>query len=591
MSTSPVTPVTRARSTVWRVARRIVLDVSAADAVRSHAPQDVQARFCATLVDQWVRDGVTTAMVAPGSRSTPMALAMAACPDLRVEVFHDERSAAFAALGVGLAGGMPALLLCTSGTAATHFAGAVVEAGLGDVPMIVLTADRPPELRDVGAPQTIDQTKLYGDAVRWFHDPGVPVEATAGTWRALARHTITRSLGVRRGPVHLNLPFREPLVGDPGDLVDGSLGRLLVDQPSVRIGTLAMQLDRERGVIVAGRGVDDPVAVAALSQATGWPVLADPRSGCRGVAGAVTAFDSLLRHEGFADSHLPEVVVHLGEPPASKVLATWLSGSGAVQVRVTATDTWIDPAHTVTHRVVAPIGEFCKRLAGELRGAGGSDWVQRWSHVSGIADRELAEALDGDAATVLTEPLVSRIVSRLDDEVVVASSMPVRDLEWFGAPDQRAAVWSNRGANGIDGTVATAIGVAVATGRRTTVLLGDVALLHDATSLTALVRRSVDVRIVVVDNDGGGIFSFLPQASALSNERFEQLFGTPHGTDVVALAAAHGLPARTVATRAELEAALAEPGSQLVRVASDRSTNVGEHARLHAVVTGALRPD
>ncbi|MFN8023109.1 MAG: 2-succinyl-5-enolpyruvyl-6-hydroxy-3-cyclohexene-1-carboxylic-acid synthase [Acidimicrobiales bacterium] len=568
--------------------------MSVVDRARSHAPQDVQARFCATLVDQWVRDGVTVAMVAPGSRSTPMALAMAACPDLHVEVFHDERSAAFAALGAGLASGMPALLLCTSGTAATHFAGAVVEAGLSDVPMLVLTADRPPELRDVGAPQTIDQTKLYGDAVRWFHDPGVPVADTERTWRSLSRHALSRTLGVRRGPVHVNLPFREPLVGDAGELADGTLGRLVVDQPSVRIGTLAMQLDRERGVIVAGRGVDDPAAVGALSEATGWPVLADPRSGCRGISGAVTAFDSLLRHEGFADSHLPEVVVHLGEPPASKVLATWLSSSGAVQVRVTATDTWIDPAHTTTHRVVAPLGEFCKRLAGELRGAGGSDWVQRWSHVSAIADRELAGALDGDAGSdtgALTEPLVARVVSRLDDHVVVASSMPVRDLEWFGAPDQRATVWSNRGANGIDGTVATAIGVATVSGRRATVLVGDVALLHDASSLTALARRRAEVRVVVVDNDGGGIFSFLPQASALPGERFELLFGTPHGTDVVALAAAHGLRARTVATRAELEAALAEPGSQLIRIASDRAANVAEHARLHAAVTSALRPD
>lgn len=551
---------------------------------------DVQATFCATLVDQWVRDGVTRAMVAPGSRSTPMALAIAARPDLHVEVFHDERSAAFAALGVGSVSGLPALLLCTSGTAASHFGAAVVEAGLGDVPMLVITADRPPELRDVGAPQTIDQTKLYGAAVRWFHEPGVPTADAAGSWRSLARHALARTLGVRRGPVHLNLAFREPLVGEAGDLPDARLGRLVPDAASLRLGTLAMQLHRERGLVVAGRGVDDPGAVVALGEATGWPVLADPRSGCRGRPGVVTAFDSVLRHQDFADSHPPEVVVHLGEPPASKVLATWLASSGAVQVRVTATDSWIDPAHTVSHRLVAPVGECCARLATELRGAGGADWAARWAHVSRLADESLAAALDGPDA-VLGEALVARVVSRLDDHVVVASSMPVRDLEWFGAPDQRAVVWSNRGANGIDGTVATAIGVAAASGRRTTVLLGDVALLHDSSSLSALARRDVEVRIVVVDNDGGGIFSFLPQASALPVERFEQLFGTPHGTDLVALAAAHGLPATTVGTRAELEARLAAAGSQLIRVASDRAANVAEHARLHGLVTGAMRPD
>ena len=557
---------------------------------RARAIADTQATFCATLVDQWVRDGITHAMVAPGSRSTPMALAIAGCPDLHVEVFHDERSAAFAALGAGLATGRPALVLCTSGTAAAHFLAAVVEAHLSDVPMLVLTADRPPELRDVGAPQTIDQTKLYGDAVRWFHDPGVPTADSAHTWRALARHAVSRSLGVRRGPVHLNLPFREPLVGEAGELPDQHLGRVLAEATAVRLGTLAMQLDRERGVIVAGRGVDDPAAVGALSIATGWPVLADPRSGCRQVSGAVAAFDSLLRHEDFAASHVPEVVVHLGEPPASKVLASWLSSSGAVQVRVTETDSWIDPSHTVAHRVVAPIGEFCSRLAGELRGAGGSDWVQRWAHVAAIADARLAAELDDPAHVRLTEPLVARVVSRQAGHVVVASSMPVRDLEWFGAPDQRPKVWSNRGANGIDGTVATAIGVAVATSERVTVLLGDVALLHDSSSLAGLARRDVEVRVVVVDNDGGGIFSFLPQAAALGQERFEQLFGTPHGTDLVGLATAHGLRATTVADRDELVGRLAAPGSQVVRVVTERAANVAEHARLHAAVTAAMLP-
>ena len=210
--------------------------------------------------------------------------------------------------------------------------------------------------------------------------------------------------------------------------------------------------------------------------------------------------------------------------------------------------------------------------------------------MAAIADRELAAALDSPLDAGLGEPLVARVVSRLDDHVVVASSMPVRDLEWFGAPDQRATVWANRGANGIDGTIATAIGLAVATRRRTTVLLGDVALLHDASSLTALARRDVELRIVVLDNDGGGIFSFLPQAGALAPGRFEQLFGTPHGTDLVALAQAHGLRATTAHDRSELEARLAEPGTQLVRVVSDRAANVAEHARLHATVTDALRP-
>lgn len=546
----------------------------------------MQAQFCATLVDQWVLDGVTHAMVAPGSRSTPMALAIAARPDLDLQVFHDERSAGFAALGAGLATGRPALLLCTSGTAATHFHAAVAEAHLANVPVLVLTANRPPELADVGAPQTIDQTKLYGSAVRWFHDPGVPDAAATATWRPLARQALAATIGSRPGPVHLDLPFREPLVAEPYDLPAPRLGPLVVAAPALRIGTLGMELERERGVIVAGRGVDRPSAVAALSKATGWPVLADPRSGCRGLPTAVSAFDSLLRDDDFALSHLPEVVLHLGEPPASKVLGQWLAMATGVQVRVSGADSVIDPSHTVTLRVVASVGDLCDRLAGELRGGRGTGWLERWVELGRRADDAIAACTDGR----LDEPAVARLVSGFDGHVVVASSMPVRDVEWFGAADQRATVWSNRGANGIDGTVATAIGVAVATGQPVVVLIGDVALVHDSSSLVALAGRGVDLRIVVIDNDGGGIFSFLPQASLLPADRFERLFGTPHGTDPVALAAAHALPAATVGGLDELAAWLERPGPWLVRVASERGANVEHHRRLHDAVAAAMRP-
>ena len=541
--------------------------------------------MCATFVDQWVRDGVRHAVVAPGSRSTPMALALAARAELRLDVFHDERSAAFAALGSALATGMPVVLLCTSGTAATHFHGAVAEAHLSHVPMLVLTADRPPELRDVGAPQTIDQTKLYGDAVRWFHDPGVPALAAAHTWRSLARHAFERTLGASAGPVHLNLPFREPLVGETGELPESTLGPVVVPVPALSLGSLTASLERERGVIVAGRGVDDPAAVAALSAATGWPVLADPRSGCRGIAGAVAAFDALLRHEEFAASHVPEVVVHLGEPPASKVLSQWLALAGGVQVRVQARDTFTDPSHVVTHRITAPVGEFCRRVAGEVRGSVDRSWFEQWTSLAAQADEVIAGELVGQP---LIEPTVARILSEQPHRLVVASSMPVRDVEWFGAAAQRATVYSNRGANGIDGTVATAAGIASATGEPVMVLLGDVALLHDASSLTALADRGVDVRIVVVDNDGGGIFSFLPQAASLPTARFEQLFGTPHGTDLLALAAAHRLPAATVTTAADLQAWIDRPGPWLVRVPSTRDANVAEHRRLNDAVVADI---
>lgn len=554
----------------------------------SHAsPADVQATMCATLVDQWVRDGVTHALVAPGSRSTPVALALAARPDIRVDVFHDERSAGFAALGSGLATGRPAVVVCTSGTAAAHLHAAVVEAHLAHVPMLVLTADRPPELRDVGAPQTIDQTKLFGDAVRWFHDPGVADLAAAHTWRSLARHALERTIGVRPGPVHLNVPMREPLVGSPTDPASSPLGAVRPVTAAVRLGTLPMEIDCERGLIVAGRGVDDPSAVEALAAAAGWPVLADPRSGCRSRSGSIAAFDAVLRHEDFAEFHRPDVVLHLGEPPASKVLAQWLAGLEATQVRVQAVDAVTDPSHRITHRVTAPVGEVCRRLAGELRGGSDRSWAERWSAVGAIAEQVLDRELAGEQ---LTEPSVARVLTDWAGSLVVASSMPIRDVEWFGSAEQRATVFSNRGANGIDGTIATACGIAGALGSPTGVLLGDVALLHDQSSLTALASRGLDLRIVVVDNDGGGIFSFLPQAGSLAHERFEQLFGTPHGTDVVALAQAHGLEACTVTTRTELSDWLMRPGPWLVRVGSTRDGNVEVHRRLNDAVVAALRP-
>ena len=549
--------------------------------------------MCATLVDQWIRDGVRHAVIAPGSRSTPMALALSARHELSVDVFHDERSAGFAALGSAAASGRPAIVLCTSGTAATHFHAAVVEAHLSSLPMIVLTADRPPELRDVGAPQTIDQTKLYGSAVRWFHDPGVASIDSTSTWRSLARHAFESTLGRCAGPVHLNLPFREPLVAVADELTAPMLGDALgfAEATPALPPSVVESLAEVRGVIIAGRGVDRPDDVMRLAEVRGWPVLADPRSGCRGHDGAIAAFDGVLREPHFVATHRPQVVLHLGEPPASKVTAQWAAQLDVAQVRVTPTAGVIDPTHTITHRLVGSVGDICAALS-EHVGPGGTDedWRREWLAAGSAADAAIEAHLAASAASglALGEPAVARVISGIDGPVVVASSMPIRDVEWFGSACQQARVWSNRGANGIDGTVATAVGYARASAQPVTVLLGDVALLHDASSLTGLAGRDLEVRIVVIDNDGGGIFSFLPQASELDSSRFEQLFGTPHGTDVEALARAHGLRSVTVHTVADLEAELAHTGSSCIRVITDRGANVSDHAALHAAIVEAV---
>jgi 2-succinyl-5-enolpyruvyl-6-hydroxy-3-cyclohexene-1-carboxylate synthase len=547
--------------------------------VESIRAQDVQATFCATLVDEWIHQGVRSVVIAPGSRSTPLAIALAARIELSVQVVHDERVAGFVALGSGLSG-VPAILLCTSGTAAANFLPAVVEAGLSDVPMIVVTADRPEELRGVGAPQTIDQVELYGGHVRWYHDPGVADAAERGRWRALAAETMQRA---RAGPIQLNLPFREPLLGVAGGLPGALASDERVEAPVASDEPLAAIAVPHGLILAGGRSGVDAASVAALHALTGWPILADPISGMRHLDGVVTTSESMLRSASFADSHLPDVVVRVGRPSTSKTLAQWIDRavSGGAQLVQIGGPGLIDPGRNVD--AVATIGAVNAAVEGSTPDSG---WLDDWVTADCAADAAVLAALSETGE--LSEPLVARTVADhlpAGVELVVSSSMPIRDHEWFGG--RRAAAHSNRGANGIDGVMSTARGIA-AMGKSAAVLIGDLAFVHDSNALVGLVANSIDLRVVVVDNDGGGIFSFLPQASTLEHDRFEQLFGTPLGTDVVALAAAHGVEARTVATTDELVGQLATPGPWVVRVESTRDRNVEVHADLHAAVAAAI---
>ena len=567
----------------------------------SAVPVTAAATFCATLADEWVRAGVTEVVVAPGSRSTPLALALAADGRMRVSVAHDERVAGFMALGCGLATGRPAVVVCTSGTAAAHLHAAVIEADLSSVPMIVCTADRPPELWDVGAAQTVDQTHLYGRSVRFFSEPGVPDAAFAATWRSLAARLVLEASGAsgRPGPVHANLAFRDPLAGLPDEPPPGRPGGApwhgspapasVPDAGVDAAAVLDVIGDRTRGVIVAGHGASDPAAVLALGEAWGWPVIADPRSGCRRPGSPVVAFaDAVLRAPTVAPALAPEVVLRFGEPPASKVLAQWLAGSGAPLVVARGRARWSDPERRAAAMVDG------RGLAAALAGVGRprpDGWLRSWLRCDAVAAAVIDRVLG--AGPELTEPAVARAVTDAVPDgggLVVSSSMPVRDVEWFGAVRPGIEVHSNRGANGIDGVVATAIGVALASRRPTCCLIGDVALLHDSSALAALARRSVDLAVVVVDNDGGGIFSFLPQATSVDVGRFEELFGTPHGTDLVALARAHGLSADTLASADAIRAFVAGGGGPRVGVVrtGTRSDNVAGHRRLNDAVVAAL---
>lgn len=558
------------------------------------------ATFCATLTDEWIRAGMTDAFIAPGSRSTPLALALTARHEIRSHLLHDERSASFAALGHGLATGRPAVVLCSSGTAGAHFAAAVIEADLSAVPLLVCTADRPPALWDVGAPQVIDQTKLFGDAVRFFAEPGVPAAAAADSWRSLGSRCWAEAVGWSgpAGPVHLNLSFDDPLVGHPDELPVGRPGGRPWHQlrPTERpaapdVGDIAERFVGRRGVVIAGRGTSDPAAVVEIARRLGWPVLADHRSACRRSGIAVDHFDSLLRSPAFAAARQPQVILRFGQILASKALSQWTTAAAAAGCDVVVGQPaaiWIDPERAAS-TVVTEEGlaiALLERIPVDMTA---SDEAALWQSADRAAAAAIATVIsDARDDNQLTEPDIARTVLKAaprSSALVAASSMPVREIEWLGEARSDLSVYANRGANGIDGTIATAIGIAL-TGVPTTVLIGDVALLHDSTSLIALAQRRVDLTIVVVDNDGGGIFSFLPQADLLPESQFEVLFGTPHGTDIAALAASHSI--EVAGWGADLR-----PNGARVIVAKPtltRTDNVAFHDRLHAAVAAAIAP-
>lgn len=557
--------------------------------------RDANSSFCRTLVDEWLRHGVTRAVVAPGSRSTPLALALADRMD--TAVFHDERSAAFHALGHGLATGTPSIVLCTSGTAAAHFHAAALEASASLVPMIICTADRPPELHDTGANQTMTQTHLYGNAVRWYFDPGPPDLAASGSWRSIASQAVAESCGSRPGPVHLNLPFREPLYpgGEHGTAIDGRPdgspwtrfpeGISIADATTVdRLAALVEHYPR--GVVVAGQhpGLDWDTA-RAFSEASGWPILADPVSDLRR-QGSITTYDALVRTR-WAARHVPDAVLRVGRPPTSKALNGWFDGAHLITVGDHAA--WLDESRGAADIVRGNAATTLRMITDRLTQGPDLTWLEPWANAEETARGALDAFCDGldehfEGATARA------VVAALPDAgwLLVGSSMPVRDVDSFARPRSTGHIRSNRGINGIDGMISTASGMAAATGAPTVALVGDIGFLHDSNGLIGLASRGIDLTIVVVDNDGGGIFSFLPPRG---DDRFEELFGTPHGVDLDALASAHHLPVVNPEP-AEVETvtrdAIAGGGVRVVKITTVRERNVVLHEMANAAVAAAI---
>ncbi len=553
------------------------------------------------FVDELARCGVREACTSPGSRSTPLVLSLAREPRIRATSHIDERCGGFFALGLAKATGLPVALACTSGTAAANYAPAVIEAHEARVPLLVLTADRPPELRELGAGQTIDQVKLYGSAAKWYLEvDDHPATPERMRWlRQLACRAFWTATDGRSGPVHLNFSLREPLVLDAPlpDEEPGGGGRaggrpwvtrprtLLAPAPALLDGLRAAVDAHPRAVIVAGRSERDPGlgdALAGLADALALPLLADPLSGARRGPAAVAHYDALLREPEWAAEHAPDLVLRVGDLPTSKPLRQWLHGlDGALQIAFDPEHAWQDPAGAVATIISADPRVLAPQQPRKDRG-----WLEQWTSADRKASAAIAETLPS-----LSEPRVAAELGvRLPPEatLVVASSMPVRDVEsFFPTREQPPRVLSNRGANGIDGTVSTAFGVA-ATGVRTVLLIGDVALAHDIGGLLAARRLGLDLTIVLLNNDGGGIFHFLPVAGEGAD--FEEHVATPHGLDFARAAALYGLAHERVITPESFRAALdSATGATIIEVRTDRDENRELHRQVAQAVVQSVR--
>ncbi|HEX3190550.1 MAG TPA: 2-succinyl-5-enolpyruvyl-6-hydroxy-3-cyclohexene-1-carboxylic-acid synthase [Streptosporangiaceae bacterium] len=559
--------------------------------------------FGVTFSDELIRCGLREVVLAPGSRSTPLAMAFyeaARQQRLRLHVRIDERSASFTALGLAKASRLPVAVLCTSGTAAANFHPAVIEADESGVPLVVLTADRPAELRGIGANQAIDQIKLYGAAVRWFCEAGLP-EAHPGAaryWRSLAcqawAHAAGRVGGLHQGsgPVHLNLPFREPLVPDGDDEWPESLdgrpeGRpwtVFHDRPATG-GELELPWT-ERGVVVCGDGDYDARALVELAGRAGWPVLAEPSSGARRGSGALSAYQYLLAAPEFVRAHQPDLIVSAGRPGLSRPQLAFLKNGSARRHVVVAQGPgrWADPQRAATDVATA------LRLTGTPDGTGSAGgWLDGWQRADEAARRAVDAALDEDES--LTEPRLARdLATSLPDGALLwcGSSQPVRDIDCALPPRADLRVLASRGTSGIDGTTSSAIGAALAHGGPAFAVIGDLTFLHDAAGLAlGPDEPRPDLCLVVVNNDGGGIFSALEQAAFPGP--FERLFGTPHGTGLNHLAAAFGLPYQRLEQPGDLAKALQGTGLRVVEAQTSRAGGTELRARLRAAAAAAIR--
>lgn len=558
--------------------------------------------YNAHFITGLVKAGVESAVISPGSRSTPMALLLAEHPGIKVYIQVDERSAAFFALGLAKASGKPAALLCTSGTAAANYLPAVAEAKNARVPLIILTADRPHELREVGAPQSIDQNRLYGTHAKWFAEMALPdaEEQTLQYTRITAAKAVYTATQSPAGPVHLNFPFREPLLPDYDGLFERlevsdlpgihlSEGRRILQQQEVEL--LAEKLkEKEKGLIICGEhqsaGFEE--AVAELAAKLGYPIMADPLSGLR--SGGIhsdlilDSYDAFLRNDKIKQEAQFDVVLRFGAMPVSKALTQFIGGRSAVMhCVVDSAGGWRDPIGAATHMVAADESAFCQALSSCLKESRSpSLWLENWMQINESAKKQMKRV---EELEELDEGrLFYEVLKRLPDEssLFVGNSMPIRDLDsFFFKDDRRIRLLANRGANGIDGLVSTALGAAAVTSPLY-LIVGDLSFFHDLNGLLAAKMNGIDMTVIVINNNGGGIFSYLPQAA--EPKHFELLFGTPANLDFLHAAELYGAGYEKVTDLNSLDSSLAKAeaanGLFIIEAVTDRAQNVVAHRKL-----------
>ncbi|TGA96065.1 2-succinyl-5-enolpyruvyl-6-hydroxy-3-cyclohexene-1-carboxylic-acid synthase [Sporolactobacillus shoreae] len=570
---------------------------------------EVLSAYLTALIDEMVKSGVTDVVLSPGSRSTPLALLFANRKEISIYLDIDERSAGFLALGMAKARRKPVALLCTSGTAAANYFPATIEAFYSRVPLIVLTADRPYELQDVGAPQTIDQSGMYGSHVKRFAEIQIPEYDTRliGHTRILCARAIAAADSSPRGPVHLNFPLREPLLPDmkycsanPLELKSVSVkaGRVTLDAQTLSPIVQTIRKSR-KGVIICG-GLDSEEfeeKITFLADKIGFPILADPlsqlRRGTHSLRNVIEGYDAFLRDAQAATLFKPDLIIRFGAMPVSKALKIWIENQKTAQFVVDGGSRWRDPSGSATEMIYCDESWFCKAITDAVPASSDDTWLNLWKRVN----QETKDILSGvgDEKTLNEEKVFFQLNRLLPDHssLFIGNSMPVRELDTFLFTDQSdLKLFANRGASGIDGVVSTAVGVSLVR-ENTFLVIGDLSFFHDMNGLLAAKQHRANLTIILINNDGGGIFSFLPQAS--EKKYFEALYGTPHGLDFAYTADLYGADYKKVDNWDEFGhsflASFQKKGLKIIEIPTDREENVHIRKRLFTQIGQSVAAD